>query len=304
MTRIRPPFKYYGGKYYQAKWIISHFPDEYEKMVYVEPYGGAASVLLTKLPSKVEVYNDLDDLVINFFHVLRNDFDELQRQLSVTLYHEGEHRQSKDLINSNDPMVKAVAFYVNHQQSVGGIGGKSGFGYGKKTSRRGMPLLVSAWLTSISDNLPLVADRLIRVQFMQRSAMKVIHLFDSPDTFFYLDPPYLADVIVGKKIYQHGMTIEQHQELLNLLTQIKGRFILSGYMSPLYDSHAKRFGWVCYRKDSANMLAAGREIQSSLVDCIWTNITSVDYQYRQLHNRLQVENAYVNLLIRLENELT
>lgn len=301
MTRIRPPFGIYGSKYFQAPWIISYFPEGYEEMVYVEPYGGAANVLLTKLPSKVEVYNDLDDLIINFFNVLRNDFEELQRRLSVTPYHEGEWRKCKGLVNSKDPMIKAISFFVVSRQSVGYSG--TGFGYVKKASSSRLPPIISAWLSSIDKNLSLVVGRLRGVQFMQRPALKVIQLFDSLNTLFYLDPPYVADTRVSKRNYQHEMSDEDHQELLDLLAQIKGRFILSGYMNRLYDSHAKQFGWLCYERGFQNRLASHREFEDELIECLWTNINSVQYQYQQLYNRLLAENAYLNLLIRLENEL-
>ena len=95
VTKIaRPALRYHGGKWNLASWIISHFPVH---ECYVEPFGGAASVLLQKSRSPLEVYNDLDGRVVSFFSVLRERPDELARLLSLTPYARAEYELSYEI---------------------------------------------------------------------------------------------------------------------------------------------------------------------------------------------------------------
>jgi site-specific DNA-adenine methylase len=90
---LRPPVKWHGGKYYLCSRIIGHFPPHH---TYVEPFGGAASVLLNKPPSPVEVYNDLDERITRLFRVLRDHGEELHRRLTLTPYSEIEFERANE----------------------------------------------------------------------------------------------------------------------------------------------------------------------------------------------------------------
>ena len=90
---MRPPVKWHGGKFYLCHRIISLFPPHH---TYVEPFGGAASVLLNKPPSEVEVYNDLDQRITRLFRVIRDSGTELQRRLALTPYSEIEFHNAEE----------------------------------------------------------------------------------------------------------------------------------------------------------------------------------------------------------------
>jgi len=100
----RPVLRYHGGKWRLASWIISHFPPH---RVYVEPFGGAASVLLRKPRSYAEVYNDMDGEIVNVFRVLRDPARarELERVLRLTPFAREEFELS--YIRDEDPIEQA-----------------------------------------------------------------------------------------------------------------------------------------------------------------------------------------------------
>lgn len=102
-----PALRYYGGKFRLGSWIARHLPDH---VAYVEPFGGAAGVLLRKDPSELEVYNDIDGSVVNFFKVLRERPQELIRQLKRTPFARAEFDLS--FKPSPDPLEEARRFFV------------------------------------------------------------------------------------------------------------------------------------------------------------------------------------------------
>lgn len=85
---------WFGGKVKTADWIRSHFPTHH---TYVEPFGGAMAVLLAKPPSPVEVYNDVDQELVNFWRVVRDPatFEQLRHRIALTPYARGEWRWAR-----------------------------------------------------------------------------------------------------------------------------------------------------------------------------------------------------------------
>src|SRR3954466_3079099 len=116
-NKLRPPVKWHGGKHYLQARIIDLFPQHH---TYLEPFGGAASVLLNKPPSEVEVYNDLDGRITRLFRVLRDHGGEFQRRLSLTPYSELEFRDA--LIEHPDELEQARRDFVRWRLSLGGRG--------------------------------------------------------------------------------------------------------------------------------------------------------------------------------------
>lgn len=269
-TRIRPPVKWHGGKHYLAKRIIELFPEHH---TYVEPYGGCASVLLNREPSSVEVYNDMDFSIFNLFWVLRNRPCQFSSAIALTPYHEHEFNEDAEctlaqmeVTRQEHGVEKARRDYVRWRQSFGGQG--RSFCPTLHRVRRGMADNVSGWLSSIDDNLPLVIERLRTVQILNRDALDVIRTWDSPETLFYCDPPYLHETRASTDVYGREMSGIDHLNLLSNLMGIKGRVILSGYPSGMYRDVLRT--WRTKTFDLPNN-AAGGKTKARKTETIWMN---------------------------------
>ncbi len=262
-TAIRPPVKWHGGKHYLAGRIAALFPAH---RTYVEPFGGAASVLLNKEPSPVEVYNDLDLRITRLFRVLRDHGEEFRRRLCLTPYSEAEFLHAA--VPHYDEIEQARRDFVRFRQSIGGRG--DNFSFTLHRARRGMADVVSGYLSAIDGELPKVVERLRTVQIMHRPASEVIRLYDGPDTLFYCDPPYLPETRaeLRRPAYTVDMTEEDHRALAEELRRCRGKVVLSGYPSALYDELYE--GWRVVLIEMANHAAVGKEKRRQ-VECLWLN---------------------------------
>ena len=263
MTCLRPPVKWHGGKHYLRRQIIDLFGDHH---TYVEPFGGAASVLLNKPHSPVEVYNDLDERITRLFRVIRDHGDELRRRLQLTPYSEVEFRDSDE--PAGDVIEQARRDFVRWRQSFGGRG--ESFSFTRHRVRRGMADVVSGYLSAIEEELPAIVERLRTVQVVCRPAVEVIRTWDGPETLFYCDPPYLHSTrkMGSRSIYGCEMSDDDHRELAGVLRGCRGRVVLSGYPSPLYDELYE--GWRRVEYDRANH-AAGGEVKERKRETLWLN---------------------------------
>jgi DNA adenine methylase len=156
--RIPSPINWFGGKSRLASKIVQHFPTH---RTYCEPFGGSAAVLLAKRPSPVEIYNDIDEELVNFFRVLRNPklFTSLRRVVENTLYARAEFELAKQKFNN--PIEGARRFIVRQRQSFGGKGME--WSYSIKNSHGGMASSVQRWRRGMKC-LPAVHDRFQNVQ--------------------------------------------------------------------------------------------------------------------------------------------
>lgn len=274
MTRISTPTKWHGGKHYLAPKLIELFP---EHTHYVEPFFGGGSVLLSKPPQWVEghseVANDLHGDLINFWDVLRSDlaFEAFCRKCEATPFSQDAYKLACASLSSTAvvlPSERAWAFFIRCRQSLAGR--MDAFApLSKSRTRRGMNEQASAWLNAV-EGLPAVHERIKRVVILNDDALKVIKREDSPHTFFYLDPPYLHETRATTGEYQHEMTTEQHAKLLMVISEIKGKFMLSGYPSVLYNSFAKARGWRTVDFDLPNNAASGKS-KGRETECVWMN---------------------------------
>lgn len=265
----RPALPYYGSKWRLSSWIRGFIPAH---DVYCEPFGGSAAVLLRKRPARLEVYNDVDDQVVNFFRVLR-DADERAQLLSLlelSPYAKAEfleaHTTSAD--SSLERVERARRFFVRGWQGYGPGSASTDRSVGWARGTPGsLTDQVRSWLGAIP-NLDAVAERLRTVQIEHDSAWRVLDRYDSPDTVFYVDPPYVASTLSAHKEYRHGLTDEDHRRLAETLESRSGMVILSGFDCPLYD---ELFGhWQRHEKEALTVgrSAAGRVKKTEVV---WLN---------------------------------
>lgn len=260
----RPVLRYHGGKYRIAPWVISHFPPH---RCYVEPYAGAASVLMRKPRSRAEVINDLDDRIVNVFRVLKDPLQaqELRRRVELTPYARTEFDASYD--EPTDAIDDALKMLCLSFMGQGSDSVSSGHRTGFRSSLRnqdGGALASHDWADWPSQ-IPAFVERLQGVTIERCEALQVICRMDSPTTLFYVDPPYLSSTRnpTRKHGYRHEMTDADHVKLAEVLREAEGMVVLSGYPSALYD---ELYGdWV--RRETAATADRGREA----TEVIWLN---------------------------------
>ncbi|HWD19104.1 MAG TPA: DNA adenine methylase [Verrucomicrobiae bacterium] len=244
-----PALRYYGAKFRLGRWIASNFPPH---ITYVEPFGGAAGVLLRKEPSPVEVYNDLDSGVVNFFRVLREQPQALFRSVDRTPFAREEFDQAFEY--HPNPLEDARRFFVSSWQGFGGSRHKStGWKIQRGLWEKSRANQLQEW-HSAKRNLVRVAWRLRDVQIEHADALDVIRRFDTEQTLFYVDPPYPTDtrnVSWCKGAYAFEYSMADHTHLANLLCRIKGMAIVSTYPNPFYDQAFA--GWVKLSTTSQTM---------------------------------------------------
>lgn len=231
MTPERPILRYHGGKWLLAPWIISHFPAH---RVYVEPYGGGASVLLRKTRSYGEVYNDLDGEIVNLFRVVRDHGQELQASLAMTPFAREEFKLAYE--PTNDPIEQARRTLARSFMGFGGAaasGASTGF---RANSNRSGTTPAHQWM-NYPENIRAITDRLRGVVIENKDAIEVMLQHDTPDTLHYVDPPYVAETRDKGSDYRHEMTTEQHERMAECLRELTGMVVLSGYSCALYDSN-------------------------------------------------------------------
>lgn len=267
MSKLRPPFKCHGGKYYLSSWIIENFPDEYEKLDYVEPYCGAASVFINKVPSEgSEVLNDMNDGIVKIFKALRDEPNTFIKRIKRTRYTErvfnrclkNQDKEWEDYIDH------AVNEFILRRMSRGGL--KKTFAWSNR-ERGGQPGDVNAWETIIKQ-LPEIAERLYGSWVFNKPAIDVIKAFDDDNVLLYCDPPYLEETRTVTNTYEHEMSDDDHIELANALKSFKGKVVLSGYPSSLYKRMFE--GWKCLRKKIANH-ASQQASKKHKTECLWLN---------------------------------
>lgn len=228
-------FGWYGGKFSHLDWLLPLLPECHH---YCEPFAGSAAVLLNRAPSPVETYNDLDGEVCNFFRVLRDDRERLTEAIALTPFSREEFAIACELDPEQAPLERARRFYVRARQVRTGLAQTASVGRWancKNTSRAGMSGVVSRWLGGL-DALPDIGERLLRVQIENRPAIDVVDLYDSPNTLFYCDPPYVHDTRGDSKAYGHEMTDAQHVELAAVLNRVRGKAAISNYDCELMDA--------------------------------------------------------------------
>jgi len=202
---------------------------------------------LNRAPASVETYNDIDGEVVNFFRVLRDQPDDLIRAIALTPFSREEYHQAiYDDTQDISAVERARRFYVRARQTRTGLAQTASLGRWancRNTSRGGMSGVVSRWLGGV-EALDSIAQRLLRVQIENRPAVDVIRLYDSPQTLFYCDPPYLHATRGDSKAYRFEMDESQHKELAQVLNDCQGMVAVSGYEHPLMDDLFPREKWV------------------------------------------------------------
>lgn len=258
MNPTRPVLRWHGGKWNLAPWIIQHFPAH---RVYVEPFGGAGSVLLRKSRCYAEIWNDLDDHVVNLFRVLRSDrADELVKQIRLTPFASSEFEESYG--EAYDPVERARRLVVRSFMGFGSNGHNRKTGFRSNSNRSGTTP-AHDW-RNYPDALAVIIERLSGVVVLNRDAKDVMVNHDGPETLHYVDPPYVFETRSDlSKDYAHELSDGDHTEMLSMLRGLKGMVALSGYSSDLYNAALPD-----WRRVETIALADGARERT---ECLWLN---------------------------------
>lgn len=283
-TPTRLVLRYHGGKWRLAPWIIQHMPAH---RIYVEPFGGAASVLLRKPRSYSEVYNDLDGEVVNVFCVLRDEqlSRDLEKKLRLTLFSRDEFKLA--YIPVDDPVERARRTIARSHMGFGSssvtlsrnvrrkdqyLTNHPATGFRANSNRSGTTA-AHDWM-HYPELLDAYVERLRGVVIENRPAGEVIAQHDREDCLFYVDPPYVSSSRDSGSDYRHEMTDDDHRALAAQLHQVNGMVLLSGYPSALYDELYA--DWRCVTRKA---LADGARERT---ECLWLNAACSS----RLHGRL------------------
>lgn len=229
---MKTPITYWGGKQMMVTKLLPLFPVH---RLYCEPFCGGAALFWSKEPSVIEVINDLNNEVSNFYDQLRDNFAEFQHHVqnsihSRTAYLDAFHIYKRPSMFA--PVKRAWAFWVLTNQGWGGAIGTWGYGVSDSKSETRLERKKESFHVRLS-------ERLKAVQIECNDALKVIKSRDREDSFFYIDPPYFnADM--G---HYEGYKESDFVALLNVLSDLKGKFLLSSYPSALLSDYTKRNGW-------------------------------------------------------------
>jgi DNA adenine methylase len=268
MTK-RPMLRYHGGKWRIAPWIISHFPSH---DVYVEPYGGAASVLLRKERTLSEVYNDLDGNIVNIFRVMqdKSKADELARRLYFTPYARDEFYSTYDDFPEED-IERARMTIVRSFMGFGSNASTRKTRTGFRTARSATGVFPAREFATYPAQICIFTERLRGIVIEHRDAMHVMRTYDNETALHYVDPPYLAatrSTSHATKSYAVELTDDDHSDLCRFLLTLSGYVVLSGYDNDIYNDILT--GW---RKDTRECLA---ERAKRTVECLWLSPRTAD----------------------------
>lgn len=219
-------FPYSGGKSNLVDWITNYFPNH---RVYVEPFGGSASVLVNKPPSQIEVYNDLDSRLVNFFEVFRDETDELVEWLNRTPYSRELHDRYTDIYFNgdeedmpDDPVERAgIFFYLRYTQLMAKTNSKSAF---QSTVDRNNAVT----FRNATERLERLVSRFEDVIVENRDYQRIFDHYDAEDAFFYCDPPYLKK---GTTWYEGEF---DHEEFWETVGDAEGDVMVSYMAIPDY----------------------------------------------------------------------
>jgi DNA adenine methylase len=265
--------KYYGGKFLIRDWIISHFPPHDN---YVEPCGGTGIILASKRKSPLEVFNDLDSNVVNFFRCLRDKPDVLIDKIKHTPYSREEFESCKE--ESSDSIENARRFFIGCWFSISHSPFAKSRGFRTRTCSNG-GFSDPPWdFKNTVQELEKVADRFSTVVIENRDSDYIIERYgDNKDALVYFDPPYLSNMRTHKNQYKHEVNEDYHIKAAELLKEIRGYVVISGYKSELYEDLYETEGWERFDRKHLGNSGAKR------IESIWVSpktLDKLDYQRR------------------------
>lgn len=273
----RPVLRYHGGKFGTrgtvADLVASHFPPH---RIYVEPFGGAASVLMRKERSYAEVYNDRWGGVVRVFRTLRDQQkgQQLEKALRFTPFarDEMDMTTAEHMADIEDDVEFTRRIMLRSFAGFGSAASNPAYNTGFRANANKAGTTPAHDWKNYPDVVPAFVERLQGVVIENRDALEVMAQHDTPQTLFYVDPPYVHSTRSPKRRrareYAFEMDDADHEALGAALHALCGMVVLSGYHSELYDRLFK--DWACIEFDA---MADGAEPRTEV---LWLNPAAVD----------------------------
>jgi len=256
---MKTPVTYYGGKQKLVTTILPLFP---EHILYNEPFCGGAALFFSKPQSEIEVLNDLNQELINFYTVMQQDFISLQKKINITLHSRRQHKDASVIYNNPhlfDNLDRAWAVWVLASQSFASIiDGTWGYDKAKNTTTK---KIINKCVQFTED----YAIRLQNVQLECADALYIIRSRDNEKAFHYCDPPYFNSDCG----HYGGYSIFDFENLLKTLAEVKGKFLLSSYPSELLDKYKKKYGW--HQLTVEQRVSVNKGIGKLKIECMTAN---------------------------------
>ncbi|MHC5353086.1 DNA adenine methylase [Myroides sp. LJL115] len=230
---IKTPISYYGGKQNLVSKILPLIP---KHTTYIEPFVGGGAIFWSKKPSEVEVINDYNRELINFYECVQNEFIELEKMVRISLHSRSLHRDATVVYENPHMFTKikrAWAIWVLSAQSFSSMLDGS-WGYDKikgTTSQK-----ITNKRETFTEDL---AIRIQNVQIENTDALRIINSRDYKDDFIYCDPPYFNSDCG----HYDGYSKEDFVSLLEALKRAEGKFLMSSYPSDVLSEFTKECGW-------------------------------------------------------------
>ena len=227
----KTPISYYGGKQNMVSTILPLIP---KHRIYTEAFFGGGAIFFAKEKSDAETINDVHNLVVNFYEVVKSDFTALKTKIENTLFSRASYKVALSIYKMPhlfDKIQQAWAFYIGTNMGFSCQIGSWGY------DRYGVQ--VKSFINKKLKFNEEIYKRLEQVQIEHNDANKVIKSRDAVDAFHYVDPPYFNSC----QSFYSGYTQVDYQELLETLSNIKGKFLLSGYPSQILEEYTQKNGW-------------------------------------------------------------
>lgn len=257
---MKTPISYYGGKQQLASKIVSLIP---EHSIYCEPFVGGAAVFFAKPKSEAEIINDINSEIVNFYEVLQRDFTALQSEVSISLHSRRLHKHAQVIYENPDMFDRIKRAWAIWMLANGSFGCNltAGFGYDKKGSST---RTLANKRKSFTEELSM---RIQDVQIECCDALKIIRSRDSKDTFFYLDPPYVG----SDQGHYDGYSQEDFNALLEELSKIEGKFLLSSYRNKALNEFVLKLSWhqIEFKMTKSMTAQTGKTVEK--IEVITTN---------------------------------
>lgn len=258
---MKAVMKYPGSKWSIAEWIISFFPEHHS---YLEAFFGSGAVLFNKSRSNIETVNDLDGNVVNLFEWIRNDPEQLAREIYLTPYARQVYDEAFSAV-PEDSLHKAVNFYICLNMGRGFRTTGEKVGWKNDVQGRERAYAATDWV-NLPEKIIQAAERLRGVQIENRPAVELMERFNFPNVLIYADPPYVLSTRHGKQ-YRCEMEDKDQNDLLDVLLAHKGPVLLSGYENDLYNDRLK--GW--HREETT----CYSQVCSKKREILWMNFEPV-----------------------------